>query len=102
LSYKDKSSRDVDQCRNAAIFELGMRAKDAYTVEGQVMGWISATGRIWTVDTVARVIVEPEGLDDPMYLVERTLHMSADGGQHTSLKFIPLNSLVLGENPGKK
>lgn len=100
LSYKDKSSRDANQAQNVAIFELGMRAKDAYVVEGDVQGWISATNRIWTVDTVARVIVEPEGLDDPMWLMERTLHQDAAGGQHATLHFIPLNALILGQAPG--
>ena len=51
LSYKDKSSRDANQATNAAIFELSMRAKDAYVVEGSVDGWISRTGRVWSVDT---------------------------------------------------
>ncbi len=99
LTYKDKSSRDLAQAQNAALFELGMRAKDAYTVEGPVDGWLDpGNGRVWTVDTMARVVVEPEGLDDPMYLLERTLHMDASG-QWTSLKFIPSGALVLGVKP---
>jgi hypothetical protein len=102
LSYKDKSSRDPQQATNAALFELGMRGKDAYTVEGTVDGWISRTGCVWTVDTIVRVVVEAEGLDDPMYLLERTLHMDAEKGQRTSLKFIPKNALVIGVPPNTK
>jgi hypothetical protein len=102
LSYKDKNSRDANQAQNAAMFELGMRAKDAYVVEGEVDGWISRTGRVWTVDTMARVVVEPEGLDDPMYLLERTLHEEAGGGQKTSLRFIPKGALILGVAPNSR
>jgi hypothetical protein len=98
FSYKDKSSRDANQAQNAARFELGMRSKDAYTVEGTVDGWISRTGRVWTVDTMARVVVEPECLDDPMYLLERILHLDLSG-QWTSLKWIPKGALILGEKP---
>jgi hypothetical protein len=101
LSYKDKSSRDANQAKNAAIFELSMRAKDAYVVEGPVDGWVSRTGRVWSVDTMVRVVAEAEGLDDPMYVLERTLHMNADQGQWTSLKLIPKGALVIGEPPTK-
>ena len=101
FTYKDKSSRDAAQAQNAALFELGMRAKDAYVVEGAVDGWISRAGRVWTVDTMARVVVENEGLDDPMYLLERTLHEDPQNGQWTSLKFIPKGALILGEKPTK-
>lgn len=101
LSYKDKSSRDANQAQNAAIFEIGMRAKDAYVVDGTVDGWISKTGRVWTVDTMARVVVEPEGLDDPMYLLEREFFVDPNRGQMTRLKFIPKGALILGEKPTK-
>lgn len=99
FTYKDKSSRDAGQAQNAAIFELGMRAKDAYVVEGPVDGWISRTGRVWTVDTMARVVWEDEGLDDEMYLLERTLHLDVAGGQRADLRFIPKGALILGEKP---
>jgi hypothetical protein len=101
FTYKDKSSRDANQAQNAALFELGMRAKDAYVVTGDVDGWISRTGRIWTAGTMGRVVVELEDLDDPMFLLERTLHLDAGQGQRASLAWIPKGALILGEKPTK-
>lgn len=96
---KDKSSRDPEQARTVAHFELGMRAKEAYVVEGTVDGWVAQSGVLWTVDTCVRVVIEPEGLDEPMYLLERTLQETFETGQTTSLKLIPVGALILGQKP---
>lgn len=99
--FKDKSARDAAAAANVAHFELGMRAKDAFYVEGEVDGWVSQSGAIWQVNTVAHVIHEQELIDESMWLSELTRMQSADGGQRTRLRFIPLGALVLGE-PGQR
>ncbi len=96
LILTNKSTRDATQAKNVATLALGYRAKDAFTVTCDVDGFISRTGRIWSVDTVCRVVVEDYGLDEDMWLLERTLTQSREDGQKTRLKFIPLNSLVIG------
>lgn len=102
-TFEDKSSRDPDRAESVAQFELGMHAKDAFWVEGEVDGWISSTGVIWTVDTMVRVVIEPEGIDEPMYVLERTFTESDRDGQKTKLKLIPSGALILGKIPkGKK
>jgi hypothetical protein len=96
---KDTCSRDVERAKSVAKLELGLRAANAYTVSGEVDGWISTTKRVWTVDTLARVYVELEELDDTMWLIERVLEQDAKGGQRTKLKFIPKGALVIGDVP---
>jgi hypothetical protein len=96
---KDSNARDAARCRSVAKLELGLRAVNAFTVSGEVDGWISKTGRVWTVDTVANVYVEAEGIDEPMWVMERTLMQDPGGGQRCRLKLCPLGALILGELP---
>lgn len=99
LILKDKSARDSKRCENVATLAMGLRAGKAYCVTGEVDGFISSTGRVWTIDTMARVVVEADGVDENMYLVARTLMQSRERGQTTRLRFIPRGALVLGEIP---
>ena len=98
-TVKDKHSRDVKQCRNAALLLAGSHASKAYVITGKVDGWLSRYGYIWTAGTMVRVVLPPEqeGIDEPMYLLERTLHMDSKGGQTADLTFIPKGALILGE-----
>lgn len=96
---RDKNSRDQATARSMGHFEIGTRALDAYWIAGEVHGFVSATGAIWTVDTVVRVRVEAEDLDENMWVLERTLMQDAQGGQKTRLKLLPLGALVIGDNP---
>jgi prophage tail gpP-like protein len=97
LILMDKRSRDAERCTNRAIRALGSRGKDAFSITVTVDGVISSTGVPWQVDTVARVIIEAIGLDEPMWILERTMMLSRDGGQSTRIKLIPLGALVLGD-----
>lgn len=99
LIIKDKSARDNEQCERVATLAMGLRASKSYSITGEVDGFVSSTGRVWSIDTLARVVVEADGVDETMYLVARTLMQSRDGGQRTRLRFIPRGSLVLGELP---
>jgi prophage tail gpP-like protein len=97
---KDKSSRDKARSESTAKLALGLAARSAFTVSGVVNGWVSTTGRIWTVGTLARVVVEMDEIDETMFLLSRTLIQDPNGGQFAQLTFIPLGYLVLGDLPG--
>lgn len=99
LIIKDKSARDAKRCENVATLAMGIRAGKAYGITGEVDGFVASTGRVWTVDTIARVVVEADAVDESMYLVARTLMQSRERGQTTRLRFIPRGALVLGEIP---
>lgn len=96
---KDKLSRDKARALSTAKLEMGFRAKDAFWVQGEVDGFISRTGRIWQVDTLVRVALEAEELDETMWVLERVLHQDASGGQRCRLKLLPIGALVLGDIP---
>lgn len=97
--YKDKKARDVERSRSLARMILGFKCKEAFYVSGTVDGWLSREGHVWTVNTMARVVVEADKIDEDMLLLERTLMMDRSGGQRTYLKFIPKGSLIIGELP---
>jgi prophage tail gpP-like protein len=101
--FHDRSSRDPVRALSCAKLEMGLRAAQAFYVQGEVDGFISSTGRIWQVDTMVRVVVEAEGLDEDMWLCSVERMQSADasgsGGQRTRLRLLPKYALVLGDIP---
>lgn len=97
---KDKSARDLSRAQSTAKLSLGLAAANAFTVTGTVHGWVSRTGRIWTTNTLARVVVEKDEIDETMLLLARTLIQDANGGQYTQLTFVPVGYLVIGDLPG--
>jgi prophage tail gpP-like protein len=96
---KDKLSRDRQRCQSTAKLALTLPAVNAYQLECEVDGIVSATGRIWQIDTIAHVYSEALGVDDDMWILERVLTQDANGGQKTKLKLIPKGVLVLGDIP---
>ncbi len=97
---KDKSARDRSRSESTSKLALGLAASNAFTVSGTVGGWVSKSGRIWTTNTLARVVVEKDEIDETMFLLSRTLVQDADGGQFTQLTFAPKGYVVLGDLPG--
>ncbi len=97
--YKiDKRSRDMKVCKEFAQLLHGIRAANAFQVRGTVDGIISkSAGAVWAVDTVASVTIDHAGIDEDMWLLERHMQVSRRAGQTTTLTFIPLGSLLLGE-----
>jgi len=102
LAYKPKFVRDTS-CRDAARAKrvsklvLGLAAEKAYEVRGTVQGLVSRDGVPWTVDTLGKVYVEALGIDEVMWLSERTMTYSASGGQTTELAFLPKGAFSLGD-----
>jgi hypothetical protein len=97
---KDKSARDLSRANSTAKLVLGMAARSAFVVAGSVDGWVSRTQRIWTVNTLARVVVEKDEIDETMFLLNRTLIQEPSGGQYVRLEFVPKGYVVLGDPPG--
>lgn len=101
----DKSARDVPRAKNAATLALGLPAKDAFVIRGEVYGMKAKTGALWASDTVARCrislpIIRGKAFDAPMYVLGKTWKMDRDGGQRASLELIPLGALRLGDVGG--
>ncbi len=99
LILKDKNARDRARCRSVAKLALGMRARSAFSITGEVDGFIAATGAVWAINTTVRVAIEVEDIDETMWILERTFLQDRDGGQRTRLKLLPLGALVLGDIP---
>lgn len=96
---QDKQSRDKKEALNTAKLKLGLAAKSAFTVRGTLDGWSSSNHRIWTVNTIARVVIEPAGIDRNMWVSSRTLLQDPDGGQRCEIELIEVGSLVIGDVP---
>lgn len=97
--FHDRSSRDPVRALSCAKLEMGLRAEKAFYVQGEVDGFLSSTGRIWQVDTMVRVVVEAEGLDEDMWVCSVERRQDAAGGQRTTLRLLPKGALVLGDIP---
>lgn len=95
----DKQARDVARCASVAKGVLGSRAANAFVVQGNVDGLISQTGRVWSAGTMAHVKIDLDGLNEDMFMLERTLRGAAGLGQLTSVKLIPKGAIVLGDDP---
>lgn len=93
--WLDKKGRDQERCLSFARSMAAARGKSGFEVDCTVDGLISKTGRVWTVDTVGRVVIAPLELDESMYLLETTKSGTRGGGQTTSMKWVPLYSLDL-------
>lgn len=97
--FRDKSSRDARRSLSTAKLEMGLRAKDAFWVSGEVDGFVSYTGRIWHSNTLVRTVIEIEELDETMWVLETLKIQDYNGGQKTRIKLLPKGALVLGDIP---
>jgi prophage tail gpP-like protein len=97
--FKDRSSRDPQRALNAAKLEMGLRAAKAFWVQGEVDGFVSYTGRIWQTDTLVRVVVDAEQLDETMWILEVQRVQNAAGGQRTRFKLLPMGAFIMGDIP---
>ena len=98
--HKDKECGDAVNTEAVAKFILGTRAEKAFAVQGTVGGFTSRNGTPWTVDTLCPVFVEATGLDEIMWISERSMKRNAEGDT-TKLTFIPKGYLQLGDVPSE-
>jgi hypothetical protein len=100
LIIKDKSTCSHERALSVAKLAMGKRAQNAFSVSGEVDGFVSVSGKVWTVGTIAEVRIEAIGFAEPMFILERTLMQDKNGGQRCRMRLIPLGTLVLGDVPG--
>lgn len=96
---RDKNARDVNRCKSVAKLALGLPAKDAFTITGEVDGFKAKTGALWQVNTTVDVFIDAAGIREKMWILERTFTQDKNGGQKCRVKVVPLNSVVLGDIP---
>lgn len=96
--HLDKHARDKERCTSVATLILGSRASKAFSVGVEVDGFVSQTGAIWTVDTIVHVKIDADGIDEDMWVLERTFTLDGTG-QKTKLKLLPKFALQLGTIP---
>lgn len=97
--YRDTSCQTKAQAKGVALLVMGLRAEQAFGVEGAVANIVSNEGVPFTVDTIGHVYVPLAGIDEEMWLAQRTMRADADGGGSTSLRFIPKGYYTIGELP---
>jgi hypothetical protein len=95
--HRDTSCRDNAQAERVSKLVLGIKAEDAYQISGNVHGLVSRNGTPWTVDTLCRVFIPKLGIDEVMWISERTLRGNATSGQSTSLTLLPKGYVTLGD-----
>ena len=97
--HRDTSCRDNAQAERVSKLVLGIKAENAYQISGNVHGLVSRNGTPWTVDTLCRVFIPKLGIDEVMWISERTLRGNATSGQTTSLTLLPKGYVTLGDIP---
>ena len=100
LIIKDKNARDRDRALSVAKLAMGKRAQNAFVISGEVDGFVSTTGRVWTAGTLGNVRIDAIGFREPMLMLERHFSQNPSSGQRCRVRLIPLHALVLGDVPG--
>lgn len=96
LLVTDNSIKTKQDAQKRAEFELAKSKQGVDALEYTVSGH-SAGGLIFATDTVAHVEDEVSGINGAYYVTARTFTRSASAGPLTSLKLVPLHSIVLPE-----
>jgi len=97
LIKKGKDLKDTKECKNVAAMIMGQSGRSCMTLRCSVDGIVSATGVVWTVNTIANVLIEVLDFSSPMWILEKTVRQSRGGGQTTALTLLPLGALILEE-----
>jgi prophage tail gpP-like protein len=91
----DAESNDKDHANAVARFTLGKALRTSLDYRITVRGLADpATGRVYTVDTVADVSDEIVGINGNMWVEQRTFRKSRQG-TWTDLKLLPANALLM-------
>jgi hypothetical protein len=96
----DKLSTDTKSATHRAKLIHGRRAENGFSVDCEVDGLVSASGAVWTVDTVVHFASRLADLEADLWVSEVGRTVDRQGGQRTRLKLLPLGALVLGDVPG--
>ncbi len=86
LAFRDTDSRNADQLEHAAFRAVGERLKETLVYTATVQGHIDPTsGAVWSVDTIATVEDEVTRVFENVWIAQRTLNYSPEGGATTDL-----------------
>ncbi len=93
---KDDQSSTKEHCDTVAAYIAGKAMREYLTYSIGVRGFSDvATGRTYTVDTVASVADEVAGIEGNMWVEARTFRKSRGGGTATDLKLLPAQAFIL-------
>jgi prophage tail gpP-like protein len=86
LYLDDKDARNLDQIYYGAKRAIAERLKDTLSYRVRIPGVIdSVSGAVWSVDTMVHVIDEICGIDETLWISERTLSFDPGSGATTEL-----------------
>jgi hypothetical protein len=102
INYKpcfivDDNSKDAKHAKHVSTLVLGKAAERAFQLRVTVPSLVSREGIPWTVDTMCRVYLPVIGLDEEMWIAERTMAQDTQGGQRTELVLVPRGYVMVGE-----
>lgn len=95
--YRDTSCTSSTMAKSVAKLTLGLRAESAFVLRGTVEGAASSVGVPYAIDTKGRVVIPPLGIDEQMWISERTVRGSKADGLRTDLTMIPPGNFVIGD-----
>ncbi len=90
----DAEARTPEELQNFLRREMASRLRKSMTCNYTVAGHVS-NNCIWTVDTVVDVADDDTDVQEPMWILSRTLSKSRGAGTTTTLELVRLNSIVL-------
>lgn len=96
--FRDENAKGGDNAKHVATLILGRAAARAYSLRVRIPSLVSKNGIPWTVDTIARAYFPTLGVDEDMWIFERTLSLSADEGPRTELTLLPKGYYLVGDD----
>lgn len=94
LMLQESSIRTSEEAGRRALRELATGISNSFVLEYE-MNDHGQGGVVFAVDTTARVIDEPLGIDGIFYVTRRTFSKSRSDGTRTRLRLVPRGSIVL-------
>lgn len=91
----DEESKTYDQLVRFARREMSERTRKSFTAHYSIRGHRFDSGAVPTVDTMVHVYDEVVGIDEPLWILSRTLKRSRSGGTTTDLELIRPYTLLL-------
>lgn len=86
LYIDDKDARNEDQLEFAALRAVAERLKDTLEYRVTLKGHVDpSSGAIWSVNTMVHVVDEIRGIDEPLWIAERTLRFDPSSGATTEI-----------------
>lgn len=97
----DDESKTQEQLNNFVRREMSLLLRKSMTAHYTVEGHGQLLNNIfipWDLDTVVEVHDDVAGVHERMYVVGRTFEKSRQGGTHTRLELVRLNSIQFGDS----